>query len=108
MCRAIIAAFNPQGEIVMSNPNHDSNGRFATGEGAAGNEGTARASARYPVAPHGGAKSVGSHRGGLAVVALDERTNTFKMVASGKRTAVAESIARGQRADGRYAKIFRG
>jgi hypothetical protein len=108
MCRAIIAVFNSQGEIVMANPNHDEHGRFSTGTGSAGSEGAHRDAGRYPTTSHAGNRSVGSHRGGLNVAALDERSGNFKMVAGGKRRAVAERIAQNQRADGRFAKIFRG
>jgi hypothetical protein len=45
----------------MSNPNHDSRGRFASGETGASID-------RYPVAPHVGAQSVGTHNAGKRAI----------------------------------------
>jgi hypothetical protein len=92
---------------MAGNPWHDSRGRFASGNSAAGNEAGHRDAQRYPVAPaRGQGHSVGTHNGGHVVSALNERTGNFEIVSSGKRTSVSESIARGLRADKKHTKIF--
>jgi hypothetical protein len=91
------------------NTNHDQH----TGQFSSGHDGDAAArqpqngapSGRYPVGPHVGARSVASHRGGNVVSAFNERHMRFEPVASGKRTAVMEAIAKNIRSDGGFAKI---
>jgi hypothetical protein len=92
---------------MSGNPNHDSLGRFATGNSAAGNEGSHRSQGRYPVTQaRGQGHSVGTKRGGLTVSALNSRTGNFDIVSTGKRRSVSESIARTLRLDKKFARIL--
>ena len=80
----------------------DSAGKFASGGN--GGEQQARAAGRFPVGPHDGQRSMASHPG-TSVVTIDQKTGARSTVAGGRRLAVAESIARGIRADKGFARI---
>jgi hypothetical protein len=84
------------------NQARDANGKFASG-GNAGEQ-AHRNGGRFPVAPHAGARSVATHAG-YQVAQLNEKTQAMEVSHGGRRRAVAESIARGVRADKGFARV---
>lgn len=91
----------------MFNPHQprDRDGKWTNGTGAAGTEAQQRRDDRYPVTTSARRRSVGSHSGGIDIVALDERRGRFEPIKTVRRRAVAERIAQLLRTDGRYVKI---
>ena len=87
---------------MSTEQSRDDRGRFASG-GNAGEQ-QARAAGRFPVGPHDGQRSMASHPGS-SVVTVDQKTGARTTVAGGRRLAVAESIARGIRADKGFAQV---
>ena len=85
-----------------SNQARASNGQWTSG-GNAGEQ-QQRDAGRFPVAPHAGNRSMATH-GGHAVAQLNERTQAMEVTHGGRRRAVAESIARGVRADKGFARV---
>lgn len=83
-----------------SNQSRDANGKWTSG--AAGEQSN-RDAKRFPVAPHAGVRSMATHAG--HEVAQLDRSGNLQITHGGRRRAVAESIARGVRADKGFARI---
>jgi hypothetical protein len=76
----------------------DAKGHGSDKRGLAHTERGQRYLQRYPVAPHAAVRSISTHPG-AKVVELGR--NGLRLVTGGRRTSVAEAIARGMRTDGR-------